>query len=229
MTTSPVSFVNDDLVERVRANLARVVQRIASTGRDPREIRVVGVTKTFDARYVRAAGLVGLGALGENYVEELCQKRVEVGEGPTWHYLGALQSNKIHRITECADVICGVSRIKELERIAKYGHDRVLYLQVDFTRAAGRNGAPPEDVENLVERARTLGLEIRGLMTVGPANPEGAREAFRAATSLANDLGLVERSMGMSDDLEIACELGSTEVRIGRALFGARNATSALT
>ena len=167
--------------------------------------------------------------MGENYVDELCSKRGASTDPLRWHYLGALQSNKINSVLECADVLCGVSRSKELERIAKYPHPRVLYVQVDFTGQAGRNGTEPGEVAGLVTRGRELGLDIRGLMTVAPIDPRLAREAFLSTVRLADDLGLVERSMGMSDDLELACELGTTEVRIGRALFGARTGPSALT
>jgi uncharacterized pyridoxal phosphate-containing UPF0001 family protein len=230
MTTSPASFASDELLGRVRANLTRVQERIASTGRDLAGVRIVGVTKTFASSYVRIASVIGLRSVGENYVDELCAKRSEAADEPvTWHYLGALQSNKIHRVLECADVVCGVSRPKELEKIASYDRTRVVYVQVDYTGAAGRNGADPREVARLVQRGRELGLDVRGLMTVAPVDPDGARAAFRATSALADDLGLVERSMGMSDDLEIACELGTSEVRIGRALFGARAGIGPLT
>jgi len=223
MTTFPASSANDELVERVRDNLTRLQGRIQSTGRELGSVRIVAVTKTFPAAYVKVAAALGLNTVGENYVDELCAKRSDVGDTSVrWHYLGALQSNKIHRVVECADVICGVSRIKEIEKIAASGHANVLYVQVDFTGQAGRNGAEPSDVAALVQRGRDLGLDVAGLMTVAPPDPEGARAAFRATRDLVDDLALVECSMGMSDDLEIACELGSSEVRIGRALFGAR-------
>jgi hypothetical protein len=80
----------------------------------------------------------------------------------------------------------------------------------------------PSEVSALVARAGALDLDVRGLMTVAPANPQGARVAFRDTRHLVDDLGLDECSMGMSEDLEIACELGTTEIRVGRALFGER-------
>jgi uncharacterized pyridoxal phosphate-containing UPF0001 family protein len=100
-------------------------------------------------------------------------------------------------------------------------------VQVDYTGAPTRNGAAPEDVAALVERGRALGLDVAGLMTVAPPDEAGTRAAFRSLDALANDLGLVERSMGMTDDLEVACELGTTELRIGRALFGVRGVSEA--
>ena len=228
MTTSPASSVSDALAQRVAANLIGVHRRIASTGREPSGVRIVAVTKTFDVAHVRVAAALGLSAVGENFVGELCAKRdAAMDVSVAWHYLGALQTNKIQRIVACADVICGVSRLKELERIADHQSDQAVYVQVDFTEAVGRNGAAPKDVEALVGRGRTLGLDVRGLMTVAPMDRQGARRAFGATRSLTDDLGLVECSMGMSDDLELACELGSSEVRVGRALFGPRGVDAA--
>ena len=228
MTTYPASFDSDDLVRRVAENLARVRARITATGRDPDGLRIVAVTKTFGSEYVRAARHVGLEAVGENYVEEMRAKRAATSDVDVrWHYLGALQSNKIHRVLECADVVCGVARVKELARIASGRPGASIYVQVDFTGALQRNGARPSDVAELVERARRLELDVRGLMLVAPPDPALARVAFAATRDLADGLGLVERSMGMSDDLEIACEEGTTEVRIGRALFGERGTSEA--
>jgi pyridoxal phosphate enzyme (YggS family) len=227
MTTSPASSDNE-LVARVAQNLATVRARIASTGRDEGSVRIVAVTKTFGVDAVRAARRNGLHDLGENYVDELCQKREESNDASiTWHYLGAVQSNKVRSVVACADVIASVSRLKELERIATFEPSRALYVQVDYTGAPERNGASEGEVAALVERGRALDLDVRGLMTVAPSDPEGAARAFRALRALADDLGLEERSMGMSDDLELACEFGTSEVRIGRALFGARAAPRA--
>jgi uncharacterized pyridoxal phosphate-containing UPF0001 family protein len=223
MTTCPASSASDEIVQRVRDNLAAVRARIVSSGREIDDVRIVGVTKTFGAEMVRAARAAGLDAVGENYVDELTEKRAATSDVTiSWHYLGALQTNKIAQVTKVADVLCGVSRVKELERIAAHRPGMALYVQVDYTGAAGRSGAAPRDVANLVSCGRELGLDVRGLMTVAPVDPGLARRAFVDTDLLASDLGLVERSMGMSDDLEIACECGSTEVRVGRALFGPR-------
>ena len=96
-------------------------------------------------------------------------------------------------------------------------------VQVELTGLPGRNGVAPEEVQSLVERAQTLGLEVAGLMTVAPQEPDRARVAFRKVREMKEDLGLAEASMGMSDDLEIAVEEGSTMIRVGRGLFGARS------
>jgi uncharacterized pyridoxal phosphate-containing UPF0001 family protein len=229
MTTYPASFASDPLIARVAANLALVRARIATSAAAPERVRVVAVTKTFGLEEVLAAAAVGLGDVGENYVDELESKRARISSTTLrWHYLGALQTNKIARICKCADVIGGVSRVRELERIAACHTEAVIYLQVDFTGANGRNGASPSTIDELAARARSLELNLRGLMCVAAPGEQAAREAFSATTRLADALGLEERSMGMTEDLEIACELGSTEVRVGRALFGPRVSPSTL-
>lgn len=229
MTTSPASFASHELVERVRENLGVIHERIAASGRDVTSVRIVAVTKTFGPDAVRAAHEVGLRYVGENYVEEMREKKEATADvSMTWHYLGALQSNKIGQVVQCADLVCGVSREKEIERIRRLRPAMPIYVQVDYTGAQGRNGVDARHAAELVEKARALNVDVRGLMTVPEPGLENSRRAFRALVALADDLGVAERSMGMSEDLEVACELGSSEIRIGRALFGPRTATSPL-
>ena len=213
MTTSPVSSASPDLTARVGANVTALRERIARTGRDPASIRLVAVTKTFGVEAVDAALANGLHDLGENYVDELETKAARRrGARLTWHYIGALQSNKIARICSSAQVVATVSRTKELERVARSDHHPELLIQVDYTGAATRNGASADEVPALLRRARDLELEVRGLMTVAAPDPAMARSAFANLARLREELGLVECSMGMSDDVEIACELGTTEL-----------------
>jgi pyridoxal phosphate enzyme (YggS family) len=223
MTTFPASSADPELTARVGANVAALQQRIVSTGRDLASIRIVAVTKTFGVEAVDAALGNGLHDLGENYVDELeAKSALRHAHGLTWHYIGALQTNKIARICAVAEVIATVSRRKELERIARSEQRPALLIQVDYTGGASRNGASADEVTELVRRARQLELDVRGLMTVAAPQPSLARSAFTNLAAMRDDLGLIECSMGMSDDLEIACELGTTELRIGRALFGER-------
>jgi pyridoxal phosphate enzyme (YggS family) len=223
MTISPASSADGELLERVRANLSRLRERIASSGRDPASVRVVAVTKTFGVDEVRAAYQAGLRDVGENYVDELCEKRALADDlDLQWHFLGALQTNKIARVAHCADLLSGVSRTREIDLIARRAPGHVIDVQVDFTGEGTRNGASPPEVPALVAYARAQQLRVRGLMVVAPHGEAATRSAFQQTTQLADELGLVERSMGMSDDVELACELGTTEVRIGRALFGPR-------
>jgi pyridoxal phosphate enzyme (YggS family) len=229
MTISPASSASDELLERVRANLASVRDRIERSGRDARSVRVVAVTKTFDVTHVAAALALGLTSIGENYVDELCEKRRAMSAfTASWHFLGPLQSNKITRAVRCADVLSSVARVKELEKIAALSPGQVIDVQVDFGDDPGRNGVAPGDVGEIVRRARALELQVRGLMVVAPQGEKATRQAFLATNALAEEWDLRERSMGMSDDLELACELGTTEVRLGRALFGPRSSEGRL-
>jgi len=229
MTTYPVSCASPDDVERVTANLADVRRRIALAGGDPSTIEIVAVTKSFDSSMVRAAAAAGLSAMGENYVGEL-----EVKDGQTadlalrWHFLGALQSNKIARVLAHADVVSAVTRDKEIDMIAALRPSTTVDVQVDLTGQPRRHGAPAAEVGALVARARARGLDVRGLMTVASPEPTLAAAQFAQLRRLAQDLGLRGLSMGMSEDLELAVEQGSTEIRVGRALFGPRTTPRAL-
>jgi uncharacterized pyridoxal phosphate-containing UPF0001 family protein len=224
MTKSRPSFANDEYVALVASRLTEVRERIAKIPSAFASLDIVGVTKTFGPEAPEAALLAGLSAVGENYVEELEAKRTALSHLPlSWHYLGALQSNKISRIVAVADVISGVSRTKEIDRIANATRELVIDIQVDFTSAPERNGAPADEVAHLVAYARSKGVRVRGLMTVAPVGA-GAEQAFADTRALADELGLDGCSMGMTEDLELAIMAGSTELRLGRALFGSRTA-----
>ena len=211
--------------------LAEVRARIAATGRAPDDIVVVAVTKGFGAEAVEAAGAIGLHDVGENYAQELDHKwQAAGGDGRRWHFLGRVQRNKVKSIAGVVHLWQGVDRVAAGEEIARRAPGAHVLVQVrtDGTDgngepSAGRNGCAPDDVPDLVERLDGLGLDVRGLMAVGPPGPpELARPGFREVIALADRLGLAERSMGMTDDLGVAVEEGSTMVRVGRGLFGAR-------
>ena len=228
-TTFPASCASAEDVERIAANLAEVRRRVVVAGGDLERVRVVAVTKTFDLSLVRAAAAAGITAVGENYVEELETKHREArGLGLSWHFLGALQTNKIARVVRVADVLSGVSRDKEIRRIAACRTGAVIDVQVDLTGQANRNGASVDEAPQLVARAREMGLVVRGLMTVASPEPAMARDQFRRLAALAGENAVAERSMGMSDDFEIAVAEGSTEIRVGRALFGPRTTRTTL-
>ena len=200
--------------------LAAVRERIASTGRDPDGVAVVAVTKGFGPEAVRAAAAAGIVDVGENYAQELAAKAQEVTA--RWHFLGHVQRNKVRSIAPVVHLWQGVDRVAAGEEIARRAPGARVLVQV---RLAGevRNGCEPNEVPVLVARLAALGLDVRGLMAVGPAGPpELARPGFAQVGALADRLGLVERSMGMTDDLEGAVEEGSTMVRVGRGIFGAR-------
>jgi uncharacterized pyridoxal phosphate-containing UPF0001 family protein len=141
-----------------------------------------------------------------------------------WHFLGAIQRNKVARLAPIVGVWQSVSRVEEGERIARFAPGATVFVEVDTTGLSGRNGCTPDGLRELVPRLRDAALDVRGIMTVAAPDPVAARSAFEAVRSLADELHLEERSMGMTDDLEAAVRAGTTMVRIGRALFGDRPA-----
>ena len=214
MTPSPTSIA--EAVEGIR-------RRIAAAGGDPAAVAIVAVTKTLPTAVAAAANDAGLRMLGENYAAELVEKAHALDDRDiAWHYLGAIQTNKVARLAPVTDCFQGLSRAKEAASIARHRPGAGVMVQVDLTGRPERGGVAPHQVEALVLESRRLGLDVRGLMTVAPEEPTAARAAFREVAVIADGLGLAERSMGMTDDLEIAVEEGATMVRIGRALFGAR-------
>lgn len=218
MTASEVAERLSDLRDRIRA-----------AGGALDEITIVGVTKGRPAECAVAAVSAGLVDLGENYGDELLAKRSAVGAASSvpcrWHFLGHVQRNKVRRVAGAVDLWQGVDRLVAGEEIARRSPGARVLVQVNVSGEPQKNGCRFEDTPAIVEGLRSLGLDVRGLMAVGPAGaPERARPGFKRLTEAAARLGLPERSMGMSDDLEVAVQEGSTMVRVGRALFdsGAR-------
>jgi hypothetical protein len=203
--------------------LAAVRARIAHAG--GRDVRIVAVTKGFGADAIDAAVAAGCRDIGESYAQELAAKRPEVhGPAPVIHFIGHLQTNKVKQLAPLVDVWQSVDRPAVVEALARHGRPgaRVL-VQVNIAGAEHQGGCAPTDAPGLVRAAGQAGLEVLGLMAIGrPGPPELTRPGFRHLRHLADDLGLTECSMGMSDDLEVAVEEGSTMVRVGTALFGTR-------
>ena len=207
----------------VAENLAAVRDRIERAGGDPTRVKVVAVTKGFGAEAAAAAQAAGLGDLGENYAQELVAKAKSKSEaaGPVrWHMLGHVQRNKVKALASVVDVWQSVDRPELVRALAAHRPGASIFVQVNVTDDPGRNGCDWEDVPMLVEQAVAVGLDVRGLMAVGPRRDPTA--AFRRLVSLADELGLAERSIGMSADLDIAVAEGSTMLRVGTALFGPR-------
>jgi pyridoxal phosphate enzyme (YggS family) len=217
ISTCPPSSAENEVAER----LAVVRQRIARAGGDPGLVRVVAVTKGFGPGAVRAARAAGLTDIGENYAAEL-EAKAPGPAGTSWHFLGSVQRNKVRSLAPLVAVWQGVARFAEGERIARDAPGARVLIQVNFSDLPGRNGCAPDEVEPLMESLSRLDLRLEGLMTVAPPGHAQAEVAFGRVGRIADALGLRERSMGMSDDLEEAVAAGSTMVRIGRALFGER-------
>jgi PLP dependent protein len=221
--------------EEVMRNLATIRDAIgracARSDRDPSTVTVVAAAKTQPATAVRWVVEAGLTAIGENYVRELRDLRDDV-PGARWHYIGALQRSTAHHVAALADVVETLAGDRATDRLARRAVEagRVLdaLIEVDFT--GERTGVAPDDVATFADRAGALeGLRLRGLMTIPPAGStgDGARPWFRRLRALRdrvqeNHPDVVDLSMGMSLDYEAAVEEGATMVRIGTALFGAR-------
>jgi len=211
----------------VVANLERIRDRIAAAGGDPERVRVLAVTKGHGVKAVRAALAAGLIDVGENYAQELVSKAAELGDqaaDPRWHFIGQVQRNKVRQIAHLVLLWQSVDRLRLGEEIAKRSPGASVLVEVNLTDDPGRGGAAPGLVPGLVDGLRDLGLRVDGLMAVGRPGPEAdVRAGFRQIRSLADELELPERSIGMSGDLEAAVQEGSTMVRVGTALFGARS------
>jgi pyridoxal phosphate enzyme (YggS family) len=210
----------------VAARLEAARRRIEAAGGDPEAVRVVAVTKGFGPEAVSAAAAAGLVDIGENYAQELTAKAAAVAPlteaTVRWHFLGALQRNKVRSLAPLVSLWQSVARLEEGIEISRRAPGAEVLVEVDTSGVAGRNGCTPGETPGLVSELAGLDLAVRGLMTVAPQDPDAAAASFRTVRSLADQLGLVERSMGMSDDMESAVTEGSTMVRLGRALFGDR-------
>jgi pyridoxal phosphate enzyme (YggS family) len=215
--------VTGTLAERID----RLRERILEAGRDPDTVKVVAVTKGFGVDVVEAALAAGLVELGENYAQDL---EAKVGAldpalraAVHWHFIGRLQTNKVRLIARDVALWQSVDRTALAEEIAKRAAGAAVLVQVNTSGEPQKGGCTPGETAPLVARCRELGLSVHGLMCVGPAlSPDESRSAFRRLSALADGLDLRERSMGMSDDLEIALAEGSTMIRVGTALFGSR-------
>lgn len=214
----------------VAQRVAVARDRIEAAGGDPDRIRLVAVTKGFDVNVVRAALDAGLVDLGENYAQDLSAKVAALNRAvddaaprPRWHFVGRLQRNKVRKIAPYVAAWQSVDRLELGTEIARRAAGATVLVQVALTGEPTKGGCAPAELPGLVEGLRDAGLDVRGLMTIGPQGPpESARPVFRELRALADRHGLPEVSMGMSHDLEVAVAEGATMVRLGSALFGPR-------
>jgi pyridoxal phosphate enzyme (YggS family) len=207
-------------------------------GRDPASVRLVAVTKGHPLEAVRAALEAGLTDLGENRVRELEEKVLEIGhEGVRWHMIGHVQSRKAPMLVGLADLVHSVDRMSLAQRLGRAsveaGTTTHVLVQVNTSGEGSKGGFPlAEAVERVLEVVEVPGLRVQGLMTMAPFVDEEdilrrtfrrLREVLEVIRGHSEAVG-AELSMGMSNDLAIAVEEGSTMVRVGTALFGARGA-----
>ena len=211
-----------DVAER----LASVRARIDAVDRDfDHHVDIMAVTKGFDGSAIEAAAAAGCRLVGENYAQDLLSKRAEIeATGVAVHFIGRLQSNKVRQLADIVSVWESLDRPSIVDEVARRAPGAAVLIQVNATDEAGKGGCAIADVSSLVAHSIDRGLNVRGLMTVGPTDqhPDDTLAAFTVVRSLVDDLGLAVCSMGMSADLDAAVRAGSTQVRIGSALFGPR-------
>ena len=228
----------DALRTRLADVRARIAQAAGRAGRDLASIRLVAVSKTFSAEYVRAAADAGQVDFGENRVQEALPKMAETAGLPIrWHLVGHLQSNKAKKAGATFDVVQSVDDaglLRKLDEAAEVAGRRLqVLIQVDLAGEATKHGAREDELLPIFDAAvQCRAARIAGLMLIPPAveDPEAARPYFRALSDVRKrlltrgvDASLLnELSMGMSHDFEVAVEEGATLVRVGTAIFGGR-------
>ncbi|MGW8312970.1 MAG: YggS family pyridoxal phosphate-dependent enzyme [Desulfuromonadales bacterium] len=225
----------------ISANIVEIQQRIAAVcrkcGRDPGHVRLVAVSKKKPAAAIEAAVGAGQGLFGESYVQECVAKIDAVQSSAEWHFIGALQSNKVKYLRGKVSMIHSVDRLSlaaEIDR--QWGKDNAcvdVLIQVNLGEEASKSGTMADQAIELVRQIAPMRhVSIKGLMALPPweEDPEAVRPYFRQLRQLAGQIASLqlpnvsmrELSMGMSHDFEVAIEEGATLVRIGTAIFGER-------
>ncbi|MCQ9470665.1 YggS family pyridoxal phosphate-dependent enzyme [Pseudomonas alliivorans] len=221
----------------IAANISTLEQRIRTASlaarRDPASVGLLAVSKTKPSSALREAYAAGLRDFGENYLQEALGKQTELADLPLcWHFIGPIQSNKTRAIAENFAWVHSVDRLKIAQRLSEQRPEGLeplnICIQVNVSGEASKSGCTPEDLPALAAAISALPrLKLRGLMAIPEPTEDQAEQAaaFAAVRTLQDhlDLPLDTLSMGMSHDLEAAIAQGATWVRIGTALFGARD------
>ena len=216
--------------DEITRNLQEVKERInsaaKSAGRDPAEIQLIVVTKTFPISDIEILRELGESNFGENRDQEAGPKAEAISA--TWHFQGQIQSNKIKSICQWADVIHSISSEKEILKFAQSPRKHQVFLQVSLDGQEGRGGASPADLTQLADLVnQSSNLELLGLMAVAPLG----LEPIKAFADLAQiNQGFASQypnskylSAGMSGDFEAAIKHGATHVRVGSSILGSRS------
>jgi len=224
----------------IKENVARVQERIASAcqrcGRRPEDLKLLAISKTFPAECIRVGFEAGLRDFGENRVQEAQAKRPALSDlNITWHLVGHLQTNKARTARELFHWVHSVDSLRLAQKLEQTGAGRLpVLLEVNLGGEESKAGVGEKEIIPLAEQVSQLAtLELRGLMVIPPFfdDPEQVRPYFRRLRELAREIdarnfpnvSVQELSMGMSHDFEVAIEEGSTIIRVGTAIFGARS------
>lgn len=208
--------------------IAEAVRNLRSSldGWGGKHVRIVAVAKGFPWSDVQAAMDADVDMIGENYAQEILVKysSVRPEERPSLQFIGRLQTNKIAQLQPFVATWQTVDRERLVDEIARRAPRSEIMIQVNVTAEPDKGGCAPSETASLVDKARSRDLDVTGLMVVGPTSGDRAvtKRVFSEAARIRADLGLAELSMGMSGDIDLAVEAGSTMVRVGSALFGRR-------
>jgi len=218
----------EDGIQRVREKIAGACAR---AGRSEKDVRLVAVTKGVDVARIRIAFSCGVQDFGENYIQEAKGKIEDFGEGPYWHMIGHIQTNKVKYIPGLFSYVHSVDRWEILEGLEKFGKTMKVLFELNLSGEKSKHGTQEDNLRRMLEKMHILqNMEPIGLMTMAPYvdNSEEVRDIFstlRRIMEKANrefSLNMRELSMGMSSDFEVAIEEGATMVRVGTAIFGER-------
>jgi pyridoxal phosphate enzyme (YggS family) len=224
--------MEDTFAARLESVEHRIAEACAQAGRTRDSLRLLAVSKTKPPEAVREAVDCGLRLFGENKVQEAQAKIPQCPSGLEWHLIGHLQSNKAKIAANLFHMIHSVDSLKLLDALDQHAETLLpVLLQVNVSGEASKSGMSPDEVAGIVDAANLMAkVEVHGLMTIPPftPDPEKTRGHFAALHELRDRVQeqtgtpLPELSMGMSHDLEVAIEEGSTWIRIGTDLFGVR-------
>lgn len=221
--------------ERLAEIRGKIDESCRKAGRDAGDVTIVAVTKTHGPEAVREAWNAGLGVMGENKVQEAAAKIPLCVSGPDWHLIGHLQKNKVRHALSLFSAIHSVDTLELLQAIDRISgeddHSPRILLEVNVSGESSKFGIRPDALPGMVEAAlQCRNVTLEGFMTMAPfsPNPEDSRPHFARLRVLRDELerrfgaGFPVLSMGMSGDYTVAVEEGATMVRLGTALFGAR-------
>lgn len=217
-------------IERIQGNVASIRGRMDAAaqraGRDPAEIRLIGVTKTASVDEARILHDLGIMDLAENRVENARPKIEALGPGVRWHFIGNLQRRKARETVSLFNTVDAIDRVELAEalqrRCEEFDRNLDALIEINVSGEASKHGFSPHELPGALRDMRLFDrILVQGLLTMAPWGvPETEiRAVFRGLRELAQEHGLAELSMGMTDDFEIAIEEGATQIRIGRALF----------
>jgi pyridoxal phosphate enzyme (YggS family) len=223
-------------IRNIRDRIAHACERI---GRDPSEVTLIAVAKTFSSASIAEAAQAGVADIGENYVQEMNRKQQELSESAIrWHFIGHLQKNKVRSIIADVHMIHSVDSValgQEIStRATEQGRTATVLIQVNTSHEGTKFGVEVRDARAVAERVMALpNIAVAGFMTIGPflPDPEDSRPAFKELAGIrrafaTDGIFFPHLSMGMTNDFEIAVEEGATLVRVGTAIFGRREKKS---